>query len=262
MTAKKPDSTTEYLALTDGEKAAVAKQETTAPAAQADENRATFNALATNPACDVDKLERIMAMWERDQDRRAKQEYFAAMNRAQAGIRPVVRDAQNPQTRSNYTRLETMHKAIAPVYTVHGFSVSHDEADGAQEKATRYVALCRHIGGHSESFHIDLALDDAGIQGSKNKTAVHAKASSSSYARRLLEARIFNVVFGGDDDDGNAASGPKIVTDEQEATLRDLLDESGSDLAGFLRWAGVATLAAFPADKYSEAARILKARIK
>ncbi len=221
-----------------------------------------FEALACNPDCDVEKLERIMALWERDQAQKAKRDYYAAMNKAQSEIRPVVRDAANTHTRTQYTRLETMHKAIAPVYTSHGFSVSHDEADGAPEGMTRYVAVCRHIGGHSETFRIDLPLDDTGAQGSRNKTGVHAKASSSSYARRYLEARIFNVVFGGDDDDGNAASGAATVTDDQAANLRELLEESGSDRKKFLTWAGVGSLDAFPAAKYSEACRILKARIK
>lgn len=235
------------------------QRENTAPA-QVGMN--AFAALAVNPDCDVDKLERIMALWERDQKETARKAYFSAMNQAQAEIRPVVRDAKNPQTKSGYTRLETMHKAIAPVYGAHGFSVSHDEADGAPDGMTRYVAICRHVDGHSETFRIDLPLDDAGIQGSRNKTGVHAKASSSSYARRLLEARIFNVVFGGDDDDGNAAGGAQVVTDEQSANLRELLDESGVDIKRFMAWAGCTSIDAFPAAKYAEACKILKAKIK
>ncbi len=220
-----------------------------------------FEALACNPDCDVEKLERIMALWERDQAAKAKREYYEAMNRTQAEIRPVVRDAANTHTRTQYTRLETMHKAIAPVYTANGFSISHDEADGAPEGMTRYIAVCRHIGGHSETFRIDLPLDDTGAQGSRNKTGVHAKASSSSYARRYLEARIFNVVFGGEDDDGNAAGGAKTITDEEAMNLRDLIQESQTDRKKFLQWAGTDSVDAFPAAKYAEACRILKGRI-
>jgi len=217
--------------------------------------------IAVESNADVDKLERLMALQERWEATQARKAYYKAMRDTQEEIQPVVRDANNQQTRSNYTRLETMHKAISPIYTKHGFSVSHDEADSPHEGMTRYVALCRHIDGHSETTHIDLPLDDVGMQGKPNKTKVHAKASSSSYARRILEARIFNVVFGGDDDDGNAA-GAAVIDDKQMSTLLDWIDSTGTPIESILNWGKVKSLELFPAKMYDEAIRTLQAKAK
>ena len=220
--------------------------------------------IAVEGNADVDKLERLMALQERWEATQARKAFYKAMRDTQEEIRPVVRDASNDQTRSMYTRLETMHKAISPIYTKHGFSVSHDEADSPNEGMTRYIAICRHIEGHAETTHIDLPLDDVGMQGRANKTKVHAKVSSSSYARRVLEARIFNVVFGGEDDDGNAAGGATI-TDEQLSTLLDWIDSTQDpkgDLTALLSWGKVTSLELFPAQKYDEAVRTLQKKAK
>jgi len=205
--------------------------------------------LAVDRGLDADQLEKIMAVWERDQANVARNQFYASMCKVQEDIRPVVRDANNHQTRSMYARLETVHKAISPIYTARGFSVSHDEDDSPQEGMTRYVAIVRHRDGHMETFHLDLPLDDAGIKGSVNKTGVHAKASSSSYARRILETRIFNVVFDNEDDDGNAAGDRTISADDVKIISLALKDcPPGTDFK-VLKFAGVDTVPDIPAKK-------------
>lgn len=206
--------------------------------------------LATDPAADPEKFRALLEVqkdWEANEARKA---FYADMCEVQTDIRPVVRDANNQQTRSMYATLETVHKAISPIYTARGFSVSHDEDDSPQEGMTRYVAIVRHRDGHMEKFHLDLPLDDAGIKGSVNKTGVHAKASSSSYARRILETRIFNVVFDNEDDDGNAAGDRTISADDVKIISLALKDcPPGTDFK-VLEFAGVDTVPEIPAKKF------------
>lgn len=206
----------------------------------------------------IEKLMELQLRWQADQARIA---YNVAMNLAQAEIRPVVRDAENTQTHSKYAKLETVDIAIGPIYTAHGFSVSFSEAGSPTDGWTRYEATCRHISGHSESTYIDFPLDDRGLAGKPNKTAVHAKVSSSSYARRTLLARIFNVVFVGEDDDGNAAGGIPVSL-EQLAELRKWVKDTGTEEERICRFGGCDTLDAFPADKYAPAMDLLRRKAK
>jgi hypothetical protein len=179
-------------------------------------------AMAISENADVDKLERLLDLQERFQAGEARKEYYAAMREVQQEVPAVYKDRKNEQTNSTYATYDAVHVAIVPIYTKHGFSVSHDEQDSPHEGETRFRAIVRHVAGHSETFHIDLPLDNVGIKGSVNKTKIHAKASSASYAKRILEARIFGVACKGEDNDGNGAADMQI-TPAQEKEIGELL---------------------------------------
>ncbi len=212
---------------------------------------------------DVELIREFRDIYERDRDYAAKQLCFAAMNKVQAELKAVDRDGTNEQTHSKYAKRETMIAAIRPIYTKYGFSVSHNEAKEApREGETRYLATCQHEGGYEKEFHVDLPLDDKGFKGTANKTAVHAKKSSSTYAEGILEARIFNVAFG-KDDDGNAAGDPADATPLTAARLQDIkrrIDECGSTVAKVCKSCEVKTLAEIPDDKYYFCVGALQAR--
>ena len=57
---------------------------------------------AADPTIDVEKLERLMALYERTEARQAKQAFDEAMNEAQTEMRPIAADASNAQTKSKY----------------------------------------------------------------------------------------------------------------------------------------------------------------
>ena len=153
----------------------------------------------------VDTLSKFLDMKERMDAMAARDAYFAAMRDVQAEARPVVKDAQNTQTGSSYARLESIAKALKPVYTAHGFSLSFDQPDGAPDGFMRVAVHVMHTGGHSERHKLDLPLDDIGIKGARNKTGIHAAGSTVSYARRYLTLMVFDIVMAGEDDDGQAA---------------------------------------------------------
>lgn len=52
------------------------------------------------------------------------------------------------------------------------------------------------------------------------------------------------------------------VTEEQAATLRDLIDATGADKAGFLAYFGAETLDGIAADKFQQAKKMLEAKQK
>lgn len=172
---------------------------------------------ASDPTVDVEKMERLFAMHERMAARQSELDYADAMKAAQAAMPSIFRGKENKQTKSWYADLEAITKAIVPVYTAHGFSLSFGQADCPIESAIRVTCEVRHIGGHSKSFWYDNPIDDAGLAGAKNKTPTHGRASATSYARRYLTIMIFNLTLSGEDDDGNGATAPYEEPVDQKA---------------------------------------------
>ena len=175
-----------------------------------DQSTALINVIekaAYNPDVDIDKMERLLAMQERIIDRQAEQAFNDAMVRAQESMPIIEASSENPQTRSKYAKFETVNKAIKPIYTKEGFSLSFGTGESNIPTYIRVTCDVSHIGGHHKEYYMDLPPDGEGIKGNVNKTQVHAAASAHSYAKRYLAVMIFNITIGGEDDDGNAAGG-------------------------------------------------------
>ena len=173
-----------------------------APAA--DPMLALVERAARDQTIDVEKMERLLALAERLQVRKAEAEYDAAMNAAQAQMRPVANDSDNPQTRSRYASYGALDRAVRPIYTEHGFSLSFGTRSPMPDRVT---VTCRvsHRAGHTERVEIDMPADGKGAKGGDVQTKTHATGSAVSYGMRYLLKMIWNIAVGEYDDDGNAA---------------------------------------------------------
>lgn len=219
---------------------------------------------AQNPDVDPDKMERMMALYERIEAKQAEAQFNVAMNACQKEMRRVQADATNPQTSSNYATYAALDRALRPIYTSHGLSLSFDtgEAASGYVRVKCYVA---HESGHSRTYQVDMPADGLGAKGNAVMTKTHAAGSAMSYGMRYLLKLIFNVAVGEDDDDGNGAvevSGPSI-TDEQLATLRDMLEAKGKKepkLVDYLKQQKVRInhLGDLPASKYQFVVELLE----
>lgn len=160
--------------------------------------------VAMNPEFDVVKLEKMLDMQERVLSRDAEVAFNQAMSRAQAKMPVIQKNKENTQTNSWYATLDAVNKEAVPVYTAEGFSVSYNTVDSPFGDAyIRVVAYVSHVDGHTREYQYDMPIDDSGIKGTRNKTAVHGRASSISYAQRYLISLIFNISTA-KDVDGNA----------------------------------------------------------
>jgi hypothetical protein len=196
--------------------------------------------MARDPAVDVDKLERLFALRERMVAEEKKTAYNAAMAIVQAKLKPVFRDAMNNQTNSAYARLESISDAITPIYTAEGFALSFDTGDSPKADHIRIICEVMHSAGHSALKHFDLALDNVGLKGNPNKTAIQASGSTISYGRRYLKLMVFDVVLTNEDNDGQAPE-PKlhetkgdslnvVPPEEAQAMARRMLDTLEADV--------------------------------
>ena len=189
-----------------------------APATQPANLMQALAVAAANPAMDVAKVKELFAMHRELQDREAAQAFSDALARAQANIRPIAKDRRNEHTKSMYATLAAIVDEGTPIITAEGLAVSYDMYDpGGRDKDMpapvqgwhRVIAIVSHRGGHSRKYHFDGPLDDAGKDGTKNKTGIQAMGSTVSYLRRYLFCMIFNVATV-DDDDGNGSGDARM----------------------------------------------------
>lgn len=221
--------------------------------------------MALSPEIDPERVERFMAMYERMEAQKAQKAFFAAFSAAQAEMPQVARDADNEQTKSKYARYETISDAIQPVITKHGFSMTYGEGDSPKENHLRITCTLMHEAGHAKEYHADIPLDMYGMKGNPNKTGTHAYGSTKSYGRRYLKLDIWDIAVKNEDDDGNAAGGeaePDVISAEQLATLRDLIDRSHADIAKFCEAYKITALPDLPASWFNAAVDALNIKLK
>jgi hypothetical protein len=233
------------------------------PVAEVQSNTVSmFERLAKDPAVDVTKLEKLMELQERAIARDAKAQFVSAMAAAQAEMKAVATDSDNPQTRSRYASYEALDKALRPIYSKHGFALSYDTDDSPKPEHVRVLCEVMHIGGHSKTYHADMPADGKGAKGGDVMTKTHAVGSAMSYGQRYLLKGIFNVRVGEDDDDGNAATSLPVISPEQCCLLDDLITEVGADKAKFLRYFKVRVLEELPQQAYKDAIAALELKRK
>lgn len=219
----------------------------------------TIERLATNPECDPNKLEKILDMKYKEQDREAERAFNMAMVSAQTDMPTVKKDQENTQTHSRYSSYERILKMCKPIYTAAGFAVSFYETEGQRDGNIRFNADVMHAEGHTKKYWTDIPLDDKGAKGTVNKTQTHAKGSSLSYGRSYLLRMIFNIPTG-DDDDGNAAGGADFISMDQQTEILDLLKETNANVDKFLEYMGVSAVDEISTKKYPVAITALKAK--
>lgn len=169
---------------------------------------------------DLKELLAIQRDWEANE---AKKVFASSFALAQENISAVIKSKTNPQTHSRYADLSDIIKSAQPIYTKEGFSVIFYEGDTALPEHIRICADVLHRAGHKETYHYDMPMDGKGIQGNSNMTKIHAKGSSTSYARRYMLCMIWNIPT--QDDDGNGADVPiEFINNEQLSALLDVID--------------------------------------
>jgi hypothetical protein len=212
---------------------------------------------ARDPAVDMDKLERLLAMRERQETRMAEQAFAEAMTKAQSEMRAVATDANNPQTRSRYASYMALDRATRPIYTRHGFALSFNTDVGPTPDILIVGCSVMHSGGYTRHYSVPMPADGKGAKGGDVMTKTHATGAAMTYGQRYLLKMIFNIAVG-EDADGNEPAG--TITEKQAETIQRMIVESGADVGRFLKWAGAESISDIPSKKYAAAVAMLEAK--
>lgn len=212
---------------------------------------------ATDPACDIEKMERLLQMKERMDAREAETAFNQAMADAQSDMGRIAANRENTQTRSKYATYDKLDKVLRPIYGKHGFALSFDEGEAP---ADHVLVLCHvsHRNGHTRTYKKLMPADGKGAKGGDVMTKTHAAGAAMSYAMRYLLKGIFNVAIGEEDRDGNSTVAR--VSQEQAANIEALLTEVGGDKKRFLAYLKVDSIADIPAANYSAVIREIEAK--
>jgi hypothetical protein len=223
---------------------------------------------ARDPNVDIGKMERLWDMYRQMCVINAEVEYAKSMSTVQSHVPAIEKKAKNLQTNSKYAKLEHICEKLTPIATENGFSISYGTDKADLEGDIRTTAIVYHSGGHKTHHHVDLPLDNVGIKGSVNKTAVHARKSSHTYGRTILQSMIFNVSTVEVDDDGNASGGEQeLINEKQLADITALLDELTKEkkqdaLFGLFKWLKIESVDQIPSNQYDKAIKAIEARRK
>lgn len=201
---------------------------------------------AADPQCDIEKMERLMQMHERFQARQAEQQYAEALAAMQENL-PSISERGDANGRYRYALWEDINETLKPVLARHGFALSFRTRT---DKGIEVEGVLTHKAGHSERTTITLPAD-----GSGNKNAVQAVASSISYGKRYTAGALLNFTSHGEDDD--AFSAGQEASSLRDAALADLMKRvaEAADAEGLTKvWqGGVAVLqAAKDMDGYNQ----------
>jgi hypothetical protein len=184
---------------------------------EAPENAPTdLIAMAINKGADIETIERLLALKERVDAKKAEEAFNAALNRCQSAMGRVAANKENQQTRSRYADYAALDRVLRPIYTHEGFSLSFDTGP-SPEAAVLVLCHVSHAGGHTRTYRAEMPADGKGAKGNDVMTRTHAVGSGMSYGMRYLLKMIFNVAIGETDDDGNAAGAPYDITDWADA---------------------------------------------
>jgi len=180
------------------------------------ESLALLKQALSDPKVDADKLGQLLDVQERWEANEALKLFNKAMHAAQCDMPVVVKDAANKLIGNRYARLETVAKAIKPIYMKHGFSLSFSEEPCDRPDYLIIVGTVRHIGNHVEKYRRYAPIDDKGPKGGDVKTKLHGCQSTVSYIQRNLLCSIFGVTVADDDNDGNKEPDPpKTISENQ-----------------------------------------------
>ena len=185
--------------------------------------------VALDPHADVEKLDRMMAMYERLKAKEAELAYNAAKGRILkklAGVkivknRPVLSDIDNGKQRGaveafKYAPLEEIDKHLRPLLAEEQMDLSY--SDEPCEGGILVRGRLKHLlSGHYEDSFMPAPLDTTG-----GKSNVQAVGSTNSFLRRYVACNIFNIVVVGDDDDGTG--GP--IDEAQTKTILELIKKA------------------------------------
>src|SRR5215471_5827747 len=191
---------------------------------------ALIERMALDPSADVEKLERLTAMYERLKAKEAELAYNAAKGRILkklAGIkivknRPVLSDIDNGKQRGaveafKYAPLEEIDKHLRPLLAEEEMDLSYSD-EPCEGGGILIRGRLKHLpGGHYEDSFMPAPPDTTG-----GKSEVQAVGSTNSFLRRYILCNIFNIVVIGDDDDGNG--GP--VDDAQIKAILQLIKKA------------------------------------
>lgn len=199
-----------------------------------------------DPAVDVEKFERLLAIQERLLTDQRRTSYMAAMARLQERMPQITKAGtivnKSGNVTAKFAKIEDVDTVIRPLLAAEGFSSSFNSTD-AGAGGTEYSCTLSHRDGHAETKTLMLPPDKF-----EYRSAAQNAGSNISYARRYLLSMHLNLVTRDVDNDG--AGEPEALSAEQVAQIRAELAEVRGSEAKLLAWQRVSSFEEIRGDQF------------
>ena len=214
--------------------------------------------IAVSQNADLDKLEKLMELQERWENREAKKLFVKAMTGFRNDCPQIFKtqavDFKNKagaRTNYNYAGLPDTIEKIKGV--LKKYELSHTWKTSQDGNLITVSCCVCHIAGHEECTSLTAQPDTTG-----NKNAVQAIASTVTYLERYTLFAILGLASAEDTDGGSPV---ETITSEQACDLKAVLEETNS-VKSFLTAYEIENVDDLPAGRYSKAMKSAEAKRK
>lgn len=231
--------------------------ETAPTAAQEDPYSDLMAAAISQGEAGVAALERLVALQERREAGQARMDFYAALARAKAAIGTIPHDRRGDK--ATYASLEQIAAHVRQPLSDNGLSYRFT-AETVADPWTVTVHIV-HSGGHEEQTTVRAPRGPTKLK-KRDGTALEI-SERDILSGALKTGRRLALPMGLGLSDGDAqAPAPDVETidDTQSADLLALITETGTGMAGFLRWLKVDHLDELPTGRYAEAVAMLETK--
>jgi hypothetical protein len=191
----------------------------------------------------VEVAERMFALFERSEARRAEREFSAAFVALQKDLPVFVAKSIIPN-RGKYERYEDLMELLSPILTRNGFTTSFT-MDVKENRVIETFHL-RHVGGHSQSNSFAVRT------GGRADSDTQADCKASTTAKRYALINGLNLVIRQDAslNEGDLSLEGAFISFDKAAYLKERVKETGADVARFLKAAGAESFETIGENRY------------
>lgn len=210
-------------------------------------------------------LERLLALQERWEANQGRKAFDEAMASAKAEI-PTIRKnrtvdftSQKGRTHYRHEDLAEIAETVNPILSKFGLSYRFKTQNRPGEPVT-VTCVVSHRLGYSEENTLSAGKDDSG-----NKNAIQQVGSTLTYLQRMTLKAALGLAAAEDDDGqkhGKTTQEIALISEEQQVTLREMLEATGSDEKKFLNFNRIERLGAMRANQFDNAMAMLKKKME
>ncbi len=215
--------------------------------------------LAIDKNLNVDAIERIVAMCERERADQRRQAFFAAMTDFQVEM-PTLEKAKPVCDKGGkelwrYAPIDDIVVLVQPVAHKYGFSHKFDTSP--VENGVQATCIIRHIQGHTESTTVFMPYTEG-----QHTNAAQNRGIIITYAERYAYRAAYGLQAAKDTDAMPNGEPPATITKEQVDKLTALIKEANSTREEVLKYAKVDALSNMSVDSYEKVRTGLNKRVK
>ncbi|MBX4336456.1 ERF family protein [Bartonella raoultii] len=183
---------------------------------------------------DMDRLERLIALREKEIERQNYQNFVHDLSNMQIEYQKIQKNATNTHTNSQYATLDQYIDAVKDTLAKHRFALFSRIKEQSSESIIVEMTLT-HPSGNKISTEGKFPHDTKGC-----KSNIQAVGSTLTYARRYLLGMLLNVVSEDDDTDGNPPV--KSACPQQINEIRKLIEQTHAEEVKILDYVKVKQL--------------------